>query len=132
MLHIKTTLGTSRIEGIGLFAATSVRKGTLIWAFVPTFDRMFSAAEIALLPEHPRAFIVRYTWREGDSHFLCVDDTRFMNHSRNANVVSIEDPAQPLGVSLVAARDIAAGEELTSDYSIHDQDFASYQDSLRP
>ncbi len=64
--------------------------------------------------------------REGLTHYgyvdlrlgrliLCSDDARFMNHSERANTAS-DTSADPYGVD-IAVRDIAPGEELTTDYT---------------
>ncbi len=38
MLLVKTHLGKSKINGIGLFADEFISKGKVIWKFTPGFD----------------------------------------------------------------------------------------------
>jgi SET domain-containing protein len=39
MLLVSTYVAASEIEGVGVFAAAPIRKGTLIWQLNPDFDR---------------------------------------------------------------------------------------------
>ena len=42
MLLVKTYLDRSPIHGLGVFAAEFIRKGTRVWRFVESFDRVYS------------------------------------------------------------------------------------------
>ena len=126
MLKVATKIGPSVIEGLGLFADQPIAPGTRVWVFEPDVDRCMPTSVLHGAGAQQRAFLETYAWREGDMLFLCCDDMRFLNHSPSPNLVAIRDGSAPLGVALVAARDIRAGEELTGDYSAYDQDFSSY------
>jgi SET domain-containing protein len=123
MLFVKTEVRPSAIQGLGLFAAESIAAGTLIARFDPAFGWSCTEEQWAALPPLAREHMLRYAWRTGDGRWLMdVDDSRYMNHSTAPNMqVSAEH-----GFTAVAARDIAAGEELTEDYSLFDPDFATY------
>ncbi len=111
MLLVKTTLGPSPVQGIGLFAAEPIARGTVIWRFDDRIDRRFSWAEREALPEPARSFVAKYSYPEAlgdDVHFLDGDHARFMNHSDSPNTDCATDT--------IATCDIAVGEELLCDY----------------
>ena len=123
MLYVKTQVRSSTIEGLGLFAAEDIPAGTLIARWEPVFGATFTDEERAKLHPMASAFLHRYGWRAAEGRWvLDLDDSRFMNHSDSPNMVVNAD-----GVfTSRAARDIAAGEELTEDYRQFDPDFDSY------
>ncbi|MAL09724.1 MAG: SET domain-containing protein-lysine N-methyltransferase [Maricaulis sp.] len=113
MLLVETYVDASAIEGVGVFAAQPVAKGTQVWRFEPTLDRALRAGEVQALPPAARAFLDRYAYVHPDDrtiYMLDGDHGRFMNHADDPNT----DYAQ--GYAGFAVRDIAAGEELTCDY----------------
>lgn len=112
---VETELRPSGIHGIGTFLLRPVRKGDLIWRFDSRVDRIYSDEEIAALPPHMQRFLETYsTWHEGLKLWvLCGDNGRHFNHSQTPNTVS-------LGIGFgddVAADDLEAGTELTTDYT---------------
>ncbi len=119
MLLVKTYLDRSAIHGIGLFAGERIRKGTVIWRRSPEIDLLLTADQIAKLHLVARAQIEKYTYLDGmlGKFVLCGDDARFFNHADAPNCHDIPDKG---GGTTVAARDIEAGEELTSDYASFD------------
>ena len=114
MLLVPTYLAPSAIHGTGLFAAEPIAKGTKIWEFLPGLDVEIEVAHL----EHPipaiRAYLRRYTYphptREG---FVVLDgdNGRFMNHD---NAPNTDFTIPEVGY---ARTDIAAGDELTTDYN---------------
>jgi hypothetical protein len=111
---VETELRPSAIHGIGVFLLRSVRAGELVWRFDSRIDRVYTPEEVASLPAHMQAYLRTYcTWHEGAGvYVLCGDNGRYFNHSDAPTTVSN-------GISFGedrAARDLAAGEELTSDY----------------
>lgn len=119
MLLVRTYTNKSRIHGIGLFAAEPIPAGTPAWQFDPEVDKTS-----ALPYAEP---LDKYSWRaEGSLWVLCGDNARFMNHSKHPNIKSNFDLAKPD----TAIRDIAAGEELTVDYSTFDLDAPLYIGTL--
>lgn len=66
-------------------------------------------------------------WGEG-AVAIAMGWTMLINHSRRAelrNVTSERDHARRL-ITIIATRDIAAGEELLFDYELSDHDLAAY------
>lgn len=114
MMMVESVLRTSSIHGVGVFIVAPIAKGSLIWRFDARIDRVYSEAEIASLPTHIQDYLRTYsTWHEPTRlYVLCGDNGRFFNHADEPNTVS---NAISFGEDR-AARDLAAGEELTSDY----------------
>ena len=111
MLTVATYVATSTIPGagLGLFAKEDIKAGTIIWRYDPDLDLVLYE-----LPSEPviRDFVLKYGYvpLDGEHRWvLCIDDGRFMNHS---NMPNTYDTAE----HTIAARDLPAGTELTSDY----------------
>jgi uncharacterized protein len=119
MLLVKTNLAPSRIHGIGLFAAEDIPRGTVIWRRDPSIDVELTEEQLEALAPPSREQIVKYTYLDivRRTYVLCGDDARFFNHEDAPNCVDYPDAD---GGTTVAARDIRAGEELTSDYGKFD------------
>jgi uncharacterized protein len=114
MMMVETELRPSPIHGIGAFLLEDVRKGDLIWRFDSRIDRVFADWEVEHLPEILREFLQVYSTYQEESGLwiLCGDNGRHFNHSDEPNTRS-------LGVGFgddIAAQDLAAGTELTTDY----------------
>jgi SET domain-containing protein len=114
MLMVETELGLSEIHGIGVFLKEPVRSGQLIWRFDSRIDRVFSGAELLEMPDALQSFLKTYSTHHAglDRWVLCGDNGRHFNHSDKPNTRS-------LGIAFgddVAAEDLPAGTELTSDY----------------
>ena len=114
MMIAETELKPSTIHGLGVFLMQPVRKGELIWRFDSRIDLIYTEEEIATLPVHVQRYLRTYTtWHEATGvYVLCGDNGRYFNHSDTpttvSNAISFGDDR--------AARDLAAGDELTSDY----------------
>jgi len=115
MMMVETVLKPSAIHGLGVFLVAPVARGELIWRFDSRIDRVYTTSEVASLPDHVQAYLRTYsTWHEPSRLFvLCGDNGRYFNHSSTPSTVS---NAISFGEDH-AARDLAAGEELTSDYA---------------
>ena len=125
MLLVRTRIGQSPIEGTGLFAAEPIKAGTVTWRFMPGYDQLFTAEQIANLPDDARAAVETYTYLHAPSGLFvyCLDNARFMNHADDANTAGVHSEGEIDGYD-VATRDIAVGEELTCDYRVFDAGFA--------
>lgn len=115
MMLVGTELAPSKIHGTGVFLTEPVERGQVIWRFDSRIDRTYSEAEIASLPTHMQAFLRIYsTWHEPTGLWvLCGDNGRHFNHCAAPNTIS-------RGIAFgedVAAFDLPAGTELTSDYA---------------
>ena len=124
MLLVKTTLAPSLIEGLGVFAAEHIRKGAVVWKFVPGVDILLDDEELRLLPALVLEHCTRYAYRHGrmGKYVLCCDDARFVNHSDNPNTIGLYPLGDDQGLD-IAIRDIRMGEEITCDYATFDPDF---------
>ncbi|HEY8402714.1 MAG TPA: SET domain-containing protein [Cytophagaceae bacterium] len=125
MLLVKTRIGQSTIEGIGLFADEFIPKGTVIWELTKGIDQLFDQGTMEVLKK-ARGFdsVGKYLFKSkvSGSYILCADDARFMNHTKYANTYSGPEDDAPT----IALRDIHPGEEITCDYSTFDDNFETY------
>jgi SET domain-containing protein len=114
MMMVETVLTPSLIHGLGVFLAEPVERGRLIWRFDSRIDRVYAPEEIESLPAHVQRYLRTYsTWHaQSGLYVLCGDNGRYFNHSDAPSTVS---NAISFGEDH-AARDLVAGEELTSDY----------------
>jgi SET domain-containing protein len=117
MLTIKTALKASPLHGIGLYAAQRIPANTVVWRFNPAFDLHFPLAAYEAAPAVQKHHIDYYGFlsKATREHIYSVDDSRFMNHSDAPNMLvtygaGVGEP------TMVARRDIAAGEEITVNY----------------
>jgi SET domain-containing protein len=121
MFVVRTRLGPSTIHGMGAFAIEPIRKGQVVWQFDPRVDIRMTASELSKFPPAVQEHIISHCYVEmqrGEKVIvLCADNAQYINHSLDPNMIDIED-----GLVDVAARDIAVGEELTSNY--YDSDLA--------
>ena len=119
MFLVKTKLGVSSIDSIGLFAAKFIPEYTIVWKFNPCIDLRFCDEKFERLSKCCGEQIRKYSYREIHSglYVLCGGgDARFFNHSSKPNCLDFYHSKQQ---DLTAAgRDINAGEELTCDYSL--------------
>jgi len=124
MLRVKTRLGPSPIEGLGVFAAEFIPKGTVVWDFHPPFDQALTEEEMALADPVERWFLDRYVYRHDRTglYVHCGDNGRFINHSDSPNLRE-HYPVGHIQGQDIAARDIQPGEELTCDYKSFDLDY---------
>lgn len=117
MLRVPTFVAPSPIAGVGLFSATDLPAGTVIWKYTDGVDWRIPAAAFDEFPEPYRSRMRHYVYEEEDgSLVLCGDNAKFMNHSDEPNC---DDPE---GEYTVTNRHIRAGEELTCDYRAFDRE----------
>lgn len=113
MIIVKTKLDKSLISGIGLFADQDILKGDLIWKMTSISVLKISPARYEELSQIEKEFIIEkdYYWLDEDGNYsIPIDDSRFVNHSNNPNII------EPDENFCVASRDIKQNEELTIDY----------------
>lgn len=114
MMMVETEVRASSIHGLGVFLTENVKAGQLIWRFDSRIDRIYSDAELQKMPTQLQRFLKTYSTLHRDLNVwvLCGDNGRHFNHSDAPNTHS-------LGIAFgddVAAADLPAGTELTSDY----------------
>lgn len=120
MLLVKTTIGPSKIHGLGLFAAERIPKGTYVWKFMPDLDIVKTKNEVNTLQPVIQDLFIRRAYLDShkQKYVLSPDGSMFVNHSVHSNLVQ-DFSADPYGPE-IAARDIEAGEELTENYRDYD------------
>jgi uncharacterized protein len=98
--------------GLGVFARNPIPRGTIV--VVPdVLDTVIDPQQFEALPEILRAAAETYMFHDSrGSLVLSWDHGRYMNHSCRANTM-----LTAYGVE-VAVRDIAAGEEITTEYGL--------------
>lgn len=124
MLLVKTKVGSSPIEGMGLFAAEFIPKGTRIFEFNHKVDLRVTEKEfkaICAVSPTMKKWLWRYSYQNPKTKdwIICADDARFTNHSETPNATSIQVADNDELVD-VAACDIEEGEEITNDYRLFD------------
>jgi SET domain-containing protein len=117
----------SKIHGLGIFAANTIPAGTHWWSIDIGETIAISRTQFALLSQSAStaatdamlAGIQTYSiYLEAfDLMVLIPDNGRFVNHSDVPNSAAGVDGRALYSVAL---RDIAAGEEITEDYSTYD------------
>jgi len=110
MLTIDTKLQHSNIHGTGVFASEIIRKGDVVWMLEDNFLKSFDSETYKQMSTKEQEFLNEYATLEGDTWWLDLDNTRFINHSITPNI-EFKD-----GVEAVALRNIFIGEEITCDY----------------
>ena len=116
MLTVPTYLDRSPLHGIGLFASGFLPMGTVVWEFNSLTDLRYSPdqwleLEVMLSPCSFKN-LRSHSYKEKGFIFLCMDNSRFMNHSLEvANVCqdSVHD-------RMLVTRDVDKGEELLCNY----------------
>ena len=120
MMLVPTYVAPSPIEGVGVFAAEPIARGTLIWQLAPELDRLIHSSDIPSLPPLFQDFVERYGYpypHDPKQLIIELDNGRFMNHSDRPNTI-FSDPDAGYTVA-----DIAAGEELLCNYAEFDPTF---------
>ena len=119
MLVVRASLRPSGIHGLGCFTDEPIAQGQVTWVFDARVDVRIAADELATMPEPFQAYCDLYGYAEiVDGRrviTVCGDHSKHMNHSLRPNILS-------QGENDVAARAIAAGEELTCNYYDFDLD----------
>ena len=113
MIVIKTKLDKSLISGIGLFANQDVLKGELIWKMTSISVFKITPDRYKALSQIEKDFITDkdYYWLDEHGNYLIpIDDSRFVNHSNNPNIIETDENF------CFASRNINQNEELTIDY----------------
>jgi len=109
MLLVKTTLGKSKIHGLGVFAAEFIAKGTRIWRYVEGYDRCWTPRQFAKLPKPARDYLEDYAYQVDGEIIFTVDNDHYINHSVRPNTYL-------KGGYAIAKRAIRKGAEITNDY----------------
>lgn len=92
----------SKLSGKGVFAKTAIKKGETIFIWKP---RVINKLDLDRLPKSEKNFICKVK----EKYIYMQAPEKFVNHSCDSNT-------KTEGYSDIAIRDIAAGEEITTDY----------------
>ena len=117
MLLVKASAKPSKINGIGLFANQEITKGTQVWKFNERFDLVFNEEEKQKMTKITFDFFDHFAYfsKKLGKYILCVDDTRFMNHSIKGNTTYLIGSIDNIE-TFIANADIKPGEEITINY----------------
>ncbi len=123
MVRTKVKPSTIPGAGLGLFADEFIPKNKVTWRFCPGYDLVISEEDIFRMSEESRQQFLNYCYFDKRTrHFiLCGDDERFINHSKNPNIIQGTEGGEIEGVEM-AGRDIQKGEELLCNYYDFDAD----------
>lgn len=113
MIHPHTAVRYVSPEiGVGVFATCVIPRGTIVVVRDP-YDTCLSQEDFALLPEPMRASMETYMYHDKCGNLvLSWDHARYMNHNCRSNTMMTAYNLE------IAIRDIAAGEELTTEYGL--------------
>ena len=129
MLFVKTKIGLSKIQGIGLFSDEDILKGTLVYEACLYLGRYLDVVVWTedewnvlekQLNEESFKQIKRCTYKhkKDNTYNFELDNTRFINHSDKPNI------AENTKGRDVAIRDIKKGEEILINYKMfYDKDY---------
>jgi SET domain-containing protein len=114
-------LGASSIHGLGCFADIDIRKDELVRVWDGKDSRFIPVARAHASPQVK--LIKRFGIRTARGYWVPLDFLRistgwYMNHSADPNIASGDGD-----VTYYALRDIEAGEELTMDYRLMDEEY---------
>lgn len=112
MLHPDIYLSENDvIHGKGLIAKAAISKGEIVSQLDPGRPTLY-ITDILEMPAEQQEEILRYGYQlTEDELVIDSEPERYMNHSCDANTAWLERD------TMIALRDIAAGEELTYDYA---------------
>ncbi len=100
----------TRNRGKGLFAKDFIPKGTII-CFECEKCKVLTGIDPAKMTVKEKEAMLDYAYRKKDGSYIApCDETRYLNHSCNANILGTESGFD------IAVRDIKKGEEATYDY----------------
>jgi SET domain-containing protein len=122
MYLVRTEIRPSEIHGVGVFALEPIAKGQTVWRYDLFFDIRVTDFQFACAPKIMQEHIQKRGYRdEGGFWIMDGGHNQFVNHSEDPNCVVSPDWESTGVESMVAARDIAVGEELTECYHEYDQ-----------
>lgn len=117
MLLVETYVSYVSKKGLGLLAKVRIAKGTTYWLRNESFDRTFSEKQLESFDKLASDYVRHYGFQERNSDwYLCSDNARFTNHSKQPNTKNHFDIHGTLQ-SCTVVTDVEVGEELLCDYS---------------
>jgi hypothetical protein len=117
MMLVPTFVAASPIHGVGIFIVNAAHRGQTLWEFTPGFDQSYTPAQFDRLPTPAKDYLHKYAFLDRSGIWIFSGDhDRYVNHSLTPSLAEDGKP-HPVTMSLIATRDIAAGEELTQNYT---------------
>lgn len=117
MMKVACKIADSKIHGQGVFAVEEIKKGTIIWQFSKIFDRIVMLHVRVRAPKDEQLKFMERCFMNPeypDDLILCGDEAQFLNFPTPEELANITLGGVVDGQDvLIAARDIAPGEELT-------------------
>ena len=118
MLITPTYIDRSTIHGMGLFAAETIPPNTLIWkgtpyTYMPVSEETYQKMRRELSPVS-FSQIDKYWVNVKGTHYLCVDDARFINHSLEGCNTHYDSEKNELS----SIREIQKGSEILENYDL--------------
>jgi SET domain-containing protein len=87
MLLVKTKVKPSSIDGLGLYAAESIRFGEIVEIVETDFSyKVFTQEQVNKFDELKRQYEHDYTFKIGSNYYATIDMAKFMNHSSTPNL----------------------------------------------
>jgi hypothetical protein len=112
MIHPHTELRPVGARGLGVFATRAIPRGTITWAR-DALDHAFSEDRAAALPPALRDALHRYAYVDPRGDLVVAwDHGRLENHACAPTCLYTAYDLE------IAVRDVAEGEELTTDYGV--------------
>lgn len=103
--------GTDVIDGQGLIATGLIRAGEVVSRLEPN-QPMYRISEVATWSPEAQDALLHHGYQCSETHIVSEQgDEKYMNHSCDPNTWWADDD------TMVARRDIHAGEEITYDYA---------------
>jgi hypothetical protein len=117
MLTVPVEIKKSAIHGLGVFAGTDIKKGTVVWMFEPGLDQRISKFMAENSNPRKRDYIMQRGYinpKNPEMVVLCIDEAQFMNFPADGAEANIWLGGPQDGEQiLIAAEDVPAGTELT-------------------
>lgn len=112
MLTVKHKIGNSFIAGLGLIADEDIPKDFIVWKNFTDSELIITISDYDKMSEYMQDTFQRFGYRDKttDEWKLPLDNSRFMNHSEEPNLVQDKDG------NSVASKNIIKGEELCCNY----------------
>jgi uncharacterized protein len=113
MLLIDHYVAPSAIHGLGVFTTLFVPRGALVWQFNPLIDRTIHETALIDLPQSTVQLIRTHSeyFSKTGNYILGADGDYYMNHSDEPSLFDNK-------TTMLAARNLEPGDELTCDYRL--------------
>jgi hypothetical protein len=124
MFFVKIKTQKSEIDGTGLFADQDIKKGDIIWKLdhnkINSTLKFIDKSILSTLEEEKQTnqileVLIYCIYKDGKFIYY-LDENKYINHSLEPNAFMDKD------LTVVAIKDIKAGEEITENYNSYEKD----------